>query len=96
MGLLHRIWCALRALRREPASPESIVRTTLSAPIAAHRVEILGQHGIPARSASDPSSTFMGDGTLHRLIVLTRHAADAQRILNALWDAADIGTTDDP
>lgn len=51
-------------------------------------MNVLGDHGVPARAVPALPASFMGDGMQHRLIVRSEHADEAERILRALWDAA--------
>jgi hypothetical protein len=50
-------------------------------------VNLLGDHGIPARAEPPLPASFMGDGMQHRLIVRAQHADEAEEILRALWDS---------
>ena len=84
-------WSWLFRLRRfifgEPSS-ESVIRTASSRTVAELWVNLLHDHGIPARAVPPLPASFMGDGMQHRLIVRTEHAEEAERILRTLWDAA--------
>ena len=51
-------------------------------------MNLLGDHGVPARAAPALPASFMGDGIQHSLIVRAEHADEAERILRALWDDA--------
>ncbi len=64
---------------------EAILRSTPSYSIAALWVNVLADHGIPARCASDLASSFMGDGVDHRVIVRADQAEEATQVLAALW-----------
>lgn len=74
------------ALLGEPSS-ERVVRTAPTRAVAELWVNLLGDHGIPARAVPALPSSFMGDGMQHRLIVRSEHVDEAERILRALWDA---------
>ena len=75
-----------RALLGEP-STERVLRTAPTRAVAELWVNLLGDHGIPARAVPALPSSFMGDGMQHRLIVRGEHVHEAERILRALWDA---------
>ncbi len=74
------------ALLGEPSS-ECLLRTAPTRAVAELWVNLLGDHGIPARAVPALPSSFMGDGMQHRVIVRSEHVDEAERILRALWDA---------
>ena len=76
-----------RLLLGEPSS-ECVLRTAPTRAVAELWVNLLGDHGVPARAVPALPASFMGDGIQHRLIVRAEHADEAERILRALWDAA--------
>ena len=76
-----------RRLFGEP-SDECVVRTAPTRAVAELWVNLLGEHGVPARAAPALPASFMGDGIQHRLIVRAEQADEAEQILRALWDAA--------
>lgn len=75
----------LAARGRSGAHAEAVLRVAPTYSIAVHWVSILDEHGIAARCASDPVSSFMGDSINHRVIVRSDRAAEAARVLDALW-----------
>lgn len=75
-----------RLLLGEP-SDERVIRTAPTRAVAELWVNLLGDHGIPARAVPALPASFMGDGMQHRLIVHAKQADEAERILRALWDA---------
>jgi Flp pilus assembly secretin CpaC len=83
LGAHLRQWHAGRSGARVGA--EVVLRSTPSYSIAALWINVLGDHGIPARSASDLASSFMGDGVEHRVIVRADQAEEATRVLAAFW-----------
>ena len=78
----------LRRLLLGESSRERVIRTAPTRAVAELWVNLLGDHGIPARAVPPLPASFMGDGMQHRLIVRAEHADEAERILRALWDAA--------
>ena len=78
----------LRRLLLGDPSSECVLRTAPTRAVAEMWVNLLGDHGVPARAAPALPASFMGDGVQHRLIVRAEHAEEAERILRALWDAA--------
>lgn len=76
-----------RLLLGEP-SDERTIRTAPTRAVAEIWISLLGDHGIPARAVPALPASFMGDGIQHKLIVRTGDVAEAERILQALWDAA--------
>lgn len=74
-----------RLLLGEP-SDERVIRTAPTRAVAELWVNLLGDHGVPARAVPALPASFMGDGMQHRLIVRAEHADEAQRILCAFWD----------
>ena len=76
-----------RRLLGEPSS-ERVIRTAPTRAVANLWVNLLGDHGVPARAAPALPASFMGDGIQHSLIVRAEHADEAERILRALWDDA--------
>lgn len=77
----------LRRLVFGEPSGECVLRTAPTRAVAELWVNLLGDHGIPARAVPPLPSSFMGDGMQHCLIVRAEHADEAERILRALWDA---------
>ncbi|MDE2901718.1 MAG: hypothetical protein OXP73_01675 [Chloroflexota bacterium] len=84
-------WPWLRRLRRlvlgEPSN-EQLIRTAPTRAVAEIWVNLLGDHGIPARAIPALPASFMGDGMSHRLVVRAEHADEAEQILRALWDVS--------
>ena len=76
-----------RLLLGEPSN-ECTIRTAPTRAVAEIWINLLGDHGIPARAVPALPASFMGDAIQHRLIVRTEDVDEAERILQALWDAA--------
>lgn len=82
-------WLArLRRLLLGEPSDERTIRTAPTRAVAEIWINLLGDHGIPARAMPALPASFMGDGIQHNLIVRTEDEEEAERILQALWDAA--------
>lgn len=77
----------LRSVLLGEPSSECVLRTAPTRAVAELWVNLLGDHGIPARAVPALPSSFMGDGMQHRLIVRGEQVDEAERILRALWDA---------
>lgn len=85
---MNRPWLArLRRLVLGEPSGEQVIRTAPTRAVADLWVNLLADHGIPARAVPALPTSFMGDGMQHRLIVRSEDAVEAERILRALWDA---------
>lgn len=78
----------LRRLVLGEPSDERTLRTAPTRAVAEIWINLLGDHGIPARAVPALPASFMGDGIQHNLIVRGEDVAEAERILAALWDAA--------
>ena len=78
----------LRRLLLGAPSDERTIRTAPTRAVAEIWINLLGDHGVPARAVPALPASFMGDGMQHKLIVRTEDIEEAERILRALWDAA--------
>ena len=74
---------------------ESCVRTAESRSIADLWVDLLVDHGIPARCTAQLSSGFMGDGMAHDILVREVDREEAKRILAAYWEDESESRTED-
>ncbi len=78
----------LRRLILGEPSNECVLRTAATRAVAELWLNLLADHGVPARVASALPANFMGDGIQHRLIVRSNDAEEAEAILRAYWDSA--------